>query len=294
VIFDLSAVGTKGEPSIIDWTARDVILYALGVGAGQADAAAELQFTTQNSDGVALQVLPAFGVVQALNHGRRPRVGKIPLAKVLHGEQSFVLREPLPPEGTVRVQATVTGIYDQGSSAHIVTDTTLTDPETSRELMATTSTLVVTGEGGFGGERRPSTGWERPAGKPDLELSASVRPDQALLYRLSGDWNPLHSDPAFARKAGFARPILHGLCTFGIAGRLLINEICGGDAASVREMGGRFSKPVLPGATLTVRAWVDGGAVRYVVEDDAGAVVLDRGHFTFVSAAGDSPAPAAR
>jgi acyl dehydratase len=294
VTFDLSAVGTKGEAAVINWTARDVILYALGVGAGQVDPAAELQFTTENSEGAELQVLPTFGVVQAMTYGRRPNAGKIPLAKVLHGEQSFVSHAPLPSAGSAKVQATLTGIYDQGSSAHIITDITVSDAESGRELLATTSTLVVRGAGGFGGERRPSTQWERPAGKPDLEVSAYVRPDQALLYRLSGDWNPLHSDPSFARRAGFDRPILHGMCTFGIAGRLLINEICGGDSKSVREMGGRFSKPVLPGATLTLRAWVDGSTAQYVVENPAGAVVLDRGHFAFEGAASDGAAYASR
>ncbi len=277
--FDLSVVGNKGPITTVDWTPRDVIIYALGVGAGQADPLAELQFTTENSEGVELQVLPAFGVVQAITYGRRPSIGKIPLAKVLHGEQSFVCHQPLPTSGTATVQATLVGIYDQGNAAHIVTDITLTDPLTDAPLLTTTSTIVVRGEGGFDGERRPSTSWERPAGPPDLEVSSPVRPDQPLLYRLSGDRNPLHSDPTFARQAGFDRPILHGMCTFGIASRLLINHLGGGNAASAREMGGRFSKPVLPGETLLLKAWNGDDETRFVVENDAGDVVLDRGRF---------------
>lgn len=281
MIFDLSVVGTRGEVTTVEWTPREVILYALGVGAGQDDPLRELQFTTENSDGVQLQVLPAFAVVQAMHNSRRPRVGPIPLAKVLHGEQSFVVHAPLQPTGAATLQAGILGIYDQGNAAHLVTDITVTDAATGQELLTTTSTIVIRGEGGWGGEKRPSTAWERPEGPPDVVVSSPVRADQALLYRLSGDRNPLHSDPTFARRAGFDRPILHGMCTFGVAGRLLVNELCDGDATRVRSMGGRFSKPVMPGETLTLRAWVDGPAARYVVENPAGEVVLDRGEFGY-------------
>jgi acyl dehydratase len=280
-MFDLSAVGTKGEITTVEWTPREVILYALGVGAGQHDALRELQFTTENSDGIDLQVLPAFAVVQAMHNSRRPRVGAIPLAKVLHGEQSFVVHAPLQSTGTATLQATVVGIYDQGSAAHLVTEIAVTDAVTDEQLLTTTSTIVVRGEGGWGGEKRPSTVWERPESRPDVVVSSQIRTDQALLYRLSGDRNPLHSDPTFARQAGFDRPILHGMCTFGVAGRLLVNELCDGDARRVRSMGGRFSKPVMPGQTLTLHAWVDGSRARYVVENSDGGVVLDRGDFEY-------------
>jgi len=278
-MFDLSAVGTAGKVTSVGWTPRDVILYALGVGAGQRDPAAELQFTTENSAGVELQVLPAFGVVMAMTHGRAPKAGKIPPAGILHGEQSFVCHEPLPAAGTASVQATLVGIYDQGRAAHIVTELTLTDTGTGRGLLTTTTTLVVRGAGGFGGERRPGQEWERPGRAPDVVVTAGVRPDQALLYRLSGDRNPLHSDPSFARRAGFDQPILHGMCTLGITSRLLINEVCGGDAARVAGMSGRFSKPVRPGEDLTMKAWTGAAGHRYVVENPAGEVVLDRGWF---------------
>jgi acyl dehydratase len=279
VIFDLSVVGTKGETRTVDWTPREVILYALGVGAGQDDPSRELQFTTENSHGVELQVLPAFAVVQAMARSHRPRAGDIPLAKVLHGEQSFVVHAPVQPTASATLEATLVGIYDQGSAAHVVTDIVVADAATGQELVTTTATIVVRGEGGWGGKRRPSTAWERPEGEPDVVASSTVRPDQALLYRLSGDRNPLHSDPLFAKRAGFDRPILHGMCTFGIAGRLLINELCDGDATRVRSMGGRFSKPVLPGETLTLRGWVDGSSTRFVVENAEGVVVFDLGEF---------------
>jgi acyl dehydratase len=281
VIFDLSVVGTKGEVTTVEWTPREVILYALGVGAGQEDALRELQFTTENSDGIELQVLPAFAVVQAMHNSRRPRAGAIPLAKVLHGEQSFVVHAPLKPTGSATLQATLVGIYDHGSAAHMITEIAVADAVTAQKLLTTTATIVIRGEGGWGGEKRPTSVWARPEGAPDIVVSSTVRADQALLYRLSGDRNPLHSDPTFARRAGFDRPILHGMCTFGVAGRLLVNEVCGGDATRVRSMGGRFSKPVLPGETLTLRAWVDGSSTRYVVENQDGVVVLDRGEFGY-------------
>jgi acyl dehydratase len=280
VIFDLSAVGTKGETWTVEWTPREVILYALGVGAGQTDPSNELQFTTENSDGVELQVLPAFAVVQAMCFSHRPPAGQIPLAKVLHGEQSFVVHAPIQPSGSAALEATLVGIYDHGKAAHVVTDIVVTDAGTGAPLLTTTATIVVRGEGGWGGERRVTPTWIRPEGEPDIVVSAPVRPDQALLYRLSGDRNPLHSDPVFAQRAGFDRPILHGMCTFGIAGRLLVNEFCHGDATSVRSMGGRFSKPVMPGETLTLRAWADASSIRFVVENPEGVVVLDRGEFS--------------
>jgi acyl dehydratase len=281
VIFDLSAVGTQGELRTVEWTPREVILYALGVGAGQEDPSRELQFTTENSEGVELQVLPAFAVVQAMSRSHRPPAGKLPRAMVLHGEQSFVVHKPVAPTGTATLLAKLVAIYDQGSAAHMVTDIVVADAATGAELVTTTSTVVVRGAGGFGGERRPSMPWAKPDRAPDIVVRSHVRPDQALLYRLSGDRNPLHSDPAFAERAGFDRPILHGMCTFGVAGRLLINEVCGGDATRARSMSGRFSKPVLPGETLTLSAWTDRSSARFVVKNPDGDVVLDRGEFSY-------------
>jgi acyl dehydratase len=282
VTFDLMAVGTSGEVTPIEWTPRDAIIYALGVGAGQSDPQAELQFTTENSEGVELQVLPAFGIAQAMSRSKRPDVGKIDRSKVLHGEQSFEVFSPLPTTGSATLQATVAGIYDQGSSAHIVTDIVLADAASGSPLLTTSATVVIRGAGGFGGVKRESVAWERPSREADVVVSTTTRTDQALLYRLSGDRNPLHSDPTFAQRAGFDRPILHGLCTFGITGRNLINELCGGDAALARGMGGRFSKPVMPGDTLILKAWSEAtGQAAFVVENDEGHVVLDRGTFSF-------------
>jgi acyl dehydratase len=141
--------------------------------------------------------------------------------------------------------------------------------------------VFIRGEGGFGGDRGPSAAWERPEREPDQRVSSQTRPDQALLYRLSGDRNPLHSDPAFAARAGFPRPILHGLCTYGVTGRLLLHALCGSDPGRFRSMRARFSRPVLPGARLTVSIWVDGATATFQTSDDDGQVVIDHGEVEF-------------
>jgi acyl dehydratase len=280
VILDLSLVGIESAPAPLEWVPRDVILYALGVGAGQREPSEELQFTTDNSDGVTLQVLPTFAVAQAMAIPR-PSAGTFSRAQVLHGEQSYVLHEPLEPTTSAIVRATLVGVFDYGRSAHVVSDLQLVDAATSRLLLTTTATIVVRGEGGFGGQKRSGPPPTAPTGDPDLEIQFEVRHDLALLYRLSGDRNPLHSDPSMAKRAGFVRPILHGMCTFGISERLLINELCSGDASRVTGMGGRFTKPVLPGNTLTLKGWVDHNEVLYRVENDEAETVLDHGHFNF-------------
>jgi acyl dehydratase len=178
------------------------------------------------------------------------------------------------------VTTVVDGIYDLGSGALAVVRTTLVDHGTDRVLAECTSGLFVRGEGGFGGPRPAGAAWAAPDRPAELTTSATVRHDQALLYRLSGDVNPLHSDPAFAAAAGFDRPILHGLCTYGITARLLINALAGGDADRLTSIAARFTKPVLPGDTLTVQAWRVEDAVLFQTRDGAGDVVLDRGRCT--------------
>lgn len=176
---------------------------------------------------------------------------------------------------------TVTGIYDKGSGALVTSETNAVDPETGDRLITSRSSVFIRGEGGFGGERGPRDEWAEPDRAPDHKVTCPTRPEQALLYRLSGDRNPLHSDPAFAARAGFERPILHGLCTYGITGRALLHTVADSDPARFTSMSGRFSSPVFPGEPLTVSIWVDGGTALFRTVKDDGTVVIDRGRATF-------------
>jgi acyl dehydratase len=276
------AVGQTFGPSETSWSSKDALLYALGVGAGQDDPLRELEFTTENSHDVAQRVLPTFGVIVVQHGGPRQSLGDFNRAMLVHAEQALTLHRPLPVEGRARITSTLAGIYDKGSGALVATEATAIDAETGEPLLSAASSVFIRGEGGFGGDRGPSSTWTKPEREPDHRVSAQTRPDQALIYRLSGDRNPLHSDPAFAGRAGFPRPILHGLCTYGYTGRLLLHALCGSDPSRFQSMRARFSRPVLPGARLTVSIWLDGpGRARFQTTDDDGQVVIDHGEVTF-------------
>jgi acyl dehydratase len=276
---DLSAVGREGAPRERSWTSADALLYALGVGAGLGDPLRELAFTTENSAGVVQQVLPTLGVLLA--QAPAADLGDFDRAMLVHAEQAVRLHRVLPVAGSVRATARVTGIENKGSGALVTTESAAVD-EDGRPLVTARSAVFIRGEGGFGGERGPRDDWPRPDREPDAVVVLPTRPEQALLYRLSGDRNPLHSDPAFAARAGFERPILHGLCTYGFTGRALLSAAMDGDVGRFRAMSGRFSAPVLPGDELTVRIWAqpaDDGGQRLLFQTlrGDGTVVLDRG-----------------
>ena len=278
---DHSVIGVESDPATTTWTSTDAILYALGVGSGLGDPARELPFTTENSRAVEQRVLPTYGVIVARAGGRR-RLGDFDPAMLVHAEQGFELHRPLPVEGTAQVTSRVTGIYDKGSGALVATEARAVEPDTGEPLVTARSAAFIRGEGGFGGDRGPSASWERPDRTPDAQVTYETRPEQALVYRLSGDRNPLHSDPKFAARAGFPRPILHGLCTYGFTGRALLHALCGSDPSRFVSMEGRFTKPVLPGDTLVVSIWEDdaedgAGAARFQTATQDGTVVIDRG-----------------
>ncbi len=255
---DPNAIGVKTEPHVFSWTDRDTLLYALGVGAGIED----LAFTTENSHDIEQQVLPTYAIIACLPFAAAGKIGTFNFAMLLHGSQEIRLFKPLPPAGKLSVIAEVADIQDKGEAknAIVVLKATGTDPDTSEVVAETLTTAVIRGGGGFGGQpgHRPVAP-EIPNREPDAHVALPTREDQALIYRLSGDRNPLHSDPWFARElAGFPKPILHGLCTYGFAGRALVSELGGGDATKVSAIAARFTSPVFPGETLTTSIWRTG------------------------------------
>jgi acyl dehydratase len=280
---NLNVVGVPGEPQERSWTATDALLYAIGVGAGLGDPLHELEFTTENSIGVQQQVLPTFAVLIAQARPGGGRLGDFDPALLVHAEQGFELHRPLPVAGTVRTTAQVTGVYDKGSGALIVTENRAVDAATGEPLVTSRGGVFIRGQGGFGGPRGESEPWQLPERAPDVQITQQTRPEQALLYRLSGDRNPLHADPQFAARGGFQRPILHGLCTYGFTGRALLHALCESDPARFQSMSGRFSSPVLPGDPLSVAVWIEpgGGSALFRTAREDGTVVIDRGRIEF-------------
>jgi acyl dehydratase len=279
------AVGARSEPARHSWTSKDCLLYAVGVGAGAEDPSQELAFTTENSQDVDQRVLPTMAVVLGAGGGFFGALGAFTPAMLVHGEQSISLAREIPVQGELESITEIVGIYDKGSGALVVIESESSLVGDGEPLFTTRSGLFIRGEGGWGGDRGPSSRFAAPERAPDHEVTYPTRIDQALTYRLSGDRNPLHSDPKFAALAGFPRPILHGLCTYGFTGRALLHTLCDGDPARFRSMTGRFSSPVFPGEALTVRIWVerDGEALFQTVGPD-GRVVLDAGSVGFDAA----------
>ncbi|MEU0113938.1 MaoC/PaaZ C-terminal domain-containing protein [Streptomyces bobili] len=258
----LAAEPRTGE---ITWDRKDVLLYHLGVGAGvPATDPDELRYTLESR----LHVLPSFatvagsgspGVISGLS---MPGVD-VDLSRVLHGGQSLTLHRPLPAEGTATATGRIAAVYDKGRAAVLVMRTEVTDAD--GPLWTNDAQIFVRGEGGWGGDRGPSARLDPPAGDPDKTVERHMREDQALLYRLSGDWNPLHADPDFAKGAGFDRPILHGLCTYGTTLKAVVDTLLDGDVTRVRAYATRFAGVVFPGETLRIRMWRGEGTVRVAV-----------------------------
>jgi len=270
------AVGSKGAPSVTSWTSKDSLLYALGVGAGHD----ELAFTTENSIGLDQRALPTQVVTIADVSGAFGNIGSFNPAMLVHGEQRIVLERELPVAGSVSTVAEITAVYDKGKGAVIEITATSTDVETGEVAFHSVMSAFIRGEGGWGGDRGPSGPRnEAPDREPDHEVTYRTTEDQALIYRLSGDRNPLHSDPQFAALAGFDRPILHGLCTYGFTGRALLHTLCDGDPSRFAAMEGRFSSPVFPGEALSIAMWVDDRGAVFQTKGQDGRVVLDAGRF---------------
>ncbi|WP_070154483.1 MaoC/PaaZ C-terminal domain-containing protein [Sphingobium phenoxybenzoativorans] len=264
-----------------DLTQRDTILYALSVGLGQNPTDAdELRFVTEHGP---LQALPSIATVLGYPGAwlLDPETG-VDAAKRVHGEQGIIIHKPLPVEGKIVGKTRVAAIVDKGEGrgALLYVDKELRDFATGELLASAPSTIFLRGDGGFGGPSGPVKPAHRlPDRAPDTHLKLETRPEQALLYRLNGDYNPLHSDPAAAIAAGFDRPILHGLCTFGIVCHALVKVFGDSQPERLREMELRFSAPVLPGETISVEMWNDGSFQARVVERDA--IVVSNGRSVF-------------
>ncbi len=279
-----SAVGSRGEPTETVWDSKDSLLYAVGVGAGQQPAdPTELPFVTENSMEITQRALPTMPVVLCDVTSAFGSIGSFNPAMLVHGEQRVVCHRELPVSGTLASTCEITAIWDKGKGAVVEVTANATDASSGEPLFDLVMSAYIRGEGGFGGERGPSgSANELPDRAPDHSVTYSTRPEQALVYRLSGDRNPLHSDPSFAAFAGFDRPILHGLCTYGFAGRALLHQLCDSDPARFGSIDGRFSAPVFPGEDITVEIWRtgDGTAVHRTLGGD-GRVVIDAGGCTF-------------
>src|SRR5213592_1728544 len=265
---DLKAVGKKLGAVTHTYGERDVMLYALGVGCGTDD----LQFTYERD----LKVLPTFAVIPSfpamLNLGDAMDVNP---AMVLHGEQRIELHAEIPTSGTITTTPMIKAIYDKVKGALVVVETESVDPK-GRLLFRNTAGIFARGEGGFGGDRGPSGPRNLPPDRPpDKSIAMKTLPQQALLYRLSGDMNPLHADPDFAKLGGYDRPILHGLCTYGHAGRAVLKAYCNNEPARMKSLEVRFSGVVYPGETITTDMWqIAPGKIVLTARTERGEAVL--------------------
>ncbi|QYJ04908.1 hypothetical protein KUV85_04255 [Nocardioides panacisoli] len=254
------AIGADLGTTTFRWDASDVLLYHLAIGAGSRDGdhldPGALRYTL---DDEALQVLPSFGVVAPSFHETDPPPLDLPgcdidLAQVVHGSQTIEVTGPLPTEGAATLHTSITDVWDKGKAA-VIWQEGVARADGGEELWRVRSSIFVRGEGGFGGDRGTSEPTEVPDRGPDLRTSYRVAPQQALLYRLCGDRNPLHASPAFAEAAGFPEPILHGLCSWGIVLRELTDGLLDGDAGRVAGFTARFAGVVLLGDTIEVCGW---------------------------------------
>jgi acyl dehydratase len=267
------------------YTEGDAIFYALSLGLGQDPMNEdELPFVYEKG----LKVLPTFPCVVAHpGFWARDLDTGIDWVKGVHGEHRLELHKPLPPKGTLVGHTRILDVVDKGpgKGALIFSERKVRDKATSEVLATITQTSFARGDGGFGGPQRPTPAPHTlPDRAPDMSCDLPTRPEMALLYRWNADMNPLHVDPAIAKAAGYPRPILHGLATFGVAGHAILKTMCGYDPSRFKSIAGRFSSPVFPGETISTEMWRDGKVVSFrsrLVERDV--VVLNNGRAEIVN-----------
>ncbi|MFP6564503.1 MAG: MaoC/PaaZ C-terminal domain-containing protein [Myxococcota bacterium] len=274
------ALGFELGESQYTYTADDVILYHLGVGAGvPATDANELEYTYEKN----LKVLPSFGVIPTF--GSMGGLGNVPgldfnFAMLLHGEQALEIHRPIPPEATITNRGKVAEIWDKGKAALVVMQVDTTD-EKGEPLFTNRFSLFLRGEGGFGGESGPKAGNVAPDRDPDGVIETTTLPQQALLYRLSGDKNPLHADPEFAKMAGFDTPIIHGLCSYGVVCKAVVDAALGGDVTKVAGYEARFAGVGFPGETYLISYWNEDGKILIAAQSkERGAPIISNAAIT--------------
>ncbi|MBN1803309.1 MAG: MaoC family dehydratase N-terminal domain-containing protein [Candidatus Lokiarchaeota archaeon] len=246
---NLKDVGKKKKKGDFKYNWKDVALYAVGIGAGAED----LPFVYEGNPG-GINVFPSFATIAAQSALIIPRWVKF--SKILHGEMAIDLYQPFPPQATIQRETEITGIYDKGKGALIVMKSS-GHLESGEHIYDATYGFFYRGEGGFGGEPGPKNEIDPPPEgvDPDFSVTYGTTENQAVLYRLNGDPNPLHIDPELAKKAGQEKPILHGLCTYGYATRAIVNELCKGDVSLFKGLNARFTNVVYPGEDLTIEGW---------------------------------------
>jgi acyl dehydratase len=272
-----TALGEPIGPLRHSYTWKDVVLYALGVGAGFGD----IDFCYEKN----LKVIPSFAIAAIFEFLAHMGVKSgMNLAGILHGEQELVFHRPLPSQATLVTEGRLTHYYDKGrDKGALVVGTSDTRDEEGRRLFSSEMTIFARLDGGFNGPPAPKTDIDFPQRAPDFEVPAHPGADQPLLYRLSGDLFPLHVDADFAQLAGFPRPIMHGLCTHGFACRALMASLVPGRPDRVRSMDCRFTKPLFPGVPICTQIWRTGDtrALWRVLTVDSGDVIIDRGRFSW-------------
>lgn len=255
----MAATFTSAEGS---WSQDDVILYHLGLGAGldKPTDPKELEYTYEKN----LKALPSFGVIpvfDALGKGMGGTPGiEVNFALVLHGEQDIEIHKPIPVAAQVVNQPRIAGIYDKGKAALIIMEVA-TSEKGGDKLFTNRFSIFARGEGGFGGDSGPKAGNVAPDRAPDKVVESRTLPNQALLYRLSGDKNPLHADPEFAKMGGFDVPILHGLCSYGIVCKAVVDNMLDGDVTRVARYQARFAGVLFPGETIVTSMWKEDGQI---------------------------------